>query len=184
MLKYLIIFLTLLPLHCLASERFWSTGVSWLKQSLPEDTKLEFSKEKITFKGCRQRDYQLLLSQYFNDDFFVEAHIGYASGKLNWGAYQQKVSVKAWSLVPYYQLSERVNLGLGIVMQSAAEFKTSQGVDFQLPQNTTWLLSSRIQGSTKQHYLQVSITRQQWQSAQAFAGRADNKLNIGYQASF
>ena len=68
MLKYLLIFPTLLSLHCQAGEEFWSTSVSWLKQALPEHTKLEFNKEKISFKGCRQRDYQLLLTQFFKND--------------------------------------------------------------------------------------------------------------------
>ncbi|MFT4993595.1 MAG: hypothetical protein ACI965_000615 [Paraglaciecola sp.] len=189
MLKCLILFLTFLSLHCQASEQFWSTGVSWLKQSLPEHSKLELRKAKISFKGCRQRDYQLLLTQYFKHDFFVETSIAYASGKLNWGAYHQKISVKQWSFVPYYYLSERVNLGLGIVMQAPPEFKTSQGEALQLPKNLTWLVSSRIQGLSKQHYMDVSITRQQWQSGNTSTAwferrRADNKLNIAYQAFF
>lgn len=189
MLKYLLVILPLLSLHCRASEDFWSTGVSWLKQALPEHTELEFNKEKVTFKGCRQRDYQLQLTQYFKNDFFIETSLGYASGKLNWGAYNQKISVKEWSLVPRYQLSERVNFGFGIVMQTAPEFKTSQGVDLELPKNMTWVLSSRIQGLTKQHYMELSVTSQRWQSSNASGtwfeqGRADNKLNISYQAFF
>jgi hypothetical protein len=188
MLKYLLVFFTFVSLHCQSSEEFWSTGVSWLKQTLPEHSKLEFNKEKISSKG-RQRDYQLLLTQYFQKDFSVETSLGYASGKLNWEAYNQKISVKEWSLVPRYQLNKRVNLGLGIVMQSAQQFKTSQGVDLQLPKNMTWLLSSRIQGQSEQHYMEVSITSQKWQSDNPSGtwfeqGRAENKLNIGYPAFF
>ena len=189
MFKCLILLITLMSAHCHGSEQFWAASVSWLKQSLPEQSKLEFNKQKISFKGCRQRDYQLLLTHYFKHDFFVESRLGYASGKLSWGAYNQKVSVKEWSMVPRYQLSEKVNLGLGLVMQLAPEFKNSQGLALQLPKNMTWLLSSRVQGLAKDHYMELSLTSQKWQSTNTSGswfeqGRADNKLNIAYQAFF
>ncbi|MFT4937145.1 MAG: hypothetical protein ACI88A_000159 [Paraglaciecola sp.] len=189
MVKYLIILLSLLSLHCSANDNFWSLSVEWLKGSLPDNSQLEFNKASIKFKGCRQKDYQLLLTQNINSHLYLETSVGYAYGKLSWGAHSQKVSVKEWSLVPRYQLSEKLDVGLGMIVQSAPEFKTSQDTQLDLPKNSTWILSTRFKSLSDQHYFEVAVSSQQWEASSAtgnwFArGLADNKLNVSYRAIF
>jgi hypothetical protein len=189
MVKYLILLLSLSSLHCNANDNFWSQSVTWLKDSLPDSSQLEFNKASIKFEGCRQKDYQLMLTQNINSHLYLETSVGYAYGKLSWGAHSQKVSVKEWSLVPRYQLSEKMDVGLGMIVQSAPEFKTSQGAQIDLPKNATWLFSTRFKSSSDKHYLEVAMSSQQWQATSEtgnwFArGRADNKLNVSYRAFF
>ncbi|MFT5674591.1 MAG: hypothetical protein ACI808_000513 [Paraglaciecola sp.] len=189
MVKYLIILLSLFSLHCSANDNFLSQSVDWLKKSLPDNAQIDFNKASIKFKGCRQKDYQLMLTQNINSNLYLETSVGYAYGKLSWGAHSQKVSVKEWSLVPRYQLNEKIDVGLGMVVQSAPEFKTSQGVQFDLPKNSTWLLSTRFKNSSDKHYFEVAMSSQQWQATSETGnwfvrGRADNKLNVSYRALF
>lgn len=187
--KHLLILLCLLSFHCSANDNFWSQSVDWLKDSLPDSAQLQFNKASIKFKGCKQKDYQLQLTQNINSNLYLETSVGYAYGKLNWGAHSQKVSVKEWSIVPRYQLNEKIDVGFGMVAQSAPEFKTSHGAQIDLPKNSTWLVSTRFKSLSDKHYVEVAVSSQQWQASSEtgnwFArGLADNKLNVSYRAVF
>jgi len=187
--KYLLILLLLLSVQCRAGQNILSSSLSWLKSALPEQTQLSFNKDKIKFEGCRHKEYELLLTQALTRNLFIESSLSYASGKLNWGVYQQKVSARQWSFVPRYQFSEKVNVGFGIKVQAAPEFKTSQGVDIDLPKNKTFLASTRVKGFAEKHYIEITISSRQWVATNINGtwfekGASDNKLNISYQAYF
>ena len=189
MVKCILVLLCLMSSQCYANDNFWSKSVDWLKESLPETAQLEFNKASIKFKGCKQKDYQLQLTQNINSHLYVESSIGYAYGKLSLGAHTQKVSVKEWSIVPRYQLSEKLDVGFGMVVQSAPEFKTSKGAQIDLPKNSTWLFTTRFKSLSDKHYFEVALSSQQWQATSEtgnwFArGLADNKLNFSYRAIF
>lgn len=190
MMKNLLLLLcAVFSVNCVAENIWVKNSVEWLTDSLPEETLFNFDSEGLGFKGCKHREYQMRLSQPLSQDFSLDTTIGYSKGKLQWGVFSQKVSMYEWSLVPRYQVSERISFGVGFVSQSEVSFKTTQGLTFDLPRNTEWLAASRIQGLAENHYWELKVSSQKWQASAASGtwferGEADNKINLLYSGYF
>ena len=189
MKRLLISFFVLASFSCFAENSLVRSSVQWIADVLPEDTSFDLASAGLGFKGCKQRDYQMRISQPLTASFSMDTSLGYSKGKLQWGVFSQKVSVYEVSLVPRYQVSERLSFGLGVIAQSQVKFTTTQGLAFDLPSNTEWLASSRIQGSAAGHYWEVMLSSQKWQTSQNAGswferGTANNKLTLLYNGSF
>jgi hypothetical protein len=189
MKNLLLLLCAVFSVNCLAANTLVKTSVEWLSDSLPTETLFNFDSVGLGFQGCKHREYQMHLSQPLSENFLLDTSIGYAKGQLQWGVFSQKLSMYEWSLVPRFQLSERVSFGLGFVSQSEVSFKTTQGVTFDLPRNTEWLASSRIQGLGENHFWELNVSSQKWQASDGTGtwferGRADNKINLLYNGFF
>lgn len=189
MKRLLISFFVLASFSCFAENSLVRSSVQWIADVLPDDTSFDLASAGLGFKGCKQRDYQMRISQPLTASFSMDTSLGYSKGKLQWGVFSQKVSVYEVSIVPRYQVSERLSFGLGVIAQSEVKFTTSQGLAFDLPRNTEWLASSRIQGSAPGHYWEVMLSSQKWQTSQNAGswferGTANNKLTLLYNGSF
>jgi hypothetical protein len=187
--RLLISFFVLASFSCFAENSLVRSSVQWIADVLPDDTSFDLASAGLGFKGCKQRDYQMRISQPLTASFSMDTSLGYSKGKLQWGVFSQKVSVYEVSIVPRYQVSERLSFGLGVIAQSEVKFTTSQGLAFDLPRNTEWLASSRIQGSAAGHYWEVMLSSQKWQTSQNAGswferGTANNKLTLLYNGSF
>ena len=172
-----------------AKDALLREGVNWLKGSLPEGTEVTFNKSRLKFDGCKHREYELAINQPFSENFSVEALVTHAKGQLVWGTYQQSVSVKKYSFIPRYQVSENVSLGAGMVYQSSPEFKTSQGFDINLPKSQMFLVSSRFQGLRNNHHIELEFSSTKYSATDTAGnwferGAADNKFTVSYEASF
>ncbi len=181
--------LFLVAINCQADENFLKTSVNWVKQSLPENTKVVFNKSKIKFSGCKQREYDLSLYQPINSTLSLEGGVSYATGKLNWGIHTQKISLKRYSFVPRIKVNSRMSFGAGIVYQSAPEFRTSIGQNFDLPKSQILLLNSRFKGIRESHEVEFELSSQRWDATNQFGalfenGLTDNKLTVSYAAYF
>lgn len=189
MKKYILLVLLLLGANCQAEENFIKSSVNWIKESLPDNTKVVFNKSKIKFTGCKQREYDLSLYQPINSVLSLEGGLMYATGKLNWGVHRQKISLKRYSFVPRVKLNNRVNFGVGVVLQSAPEFRTSIGEDFDLPRSQILLANARFRGIRDTHEIEVEFSSHKWDATNQFGtlfenGLTDNKLTVSYQAFF
>ncbi|MFT6897489.1 MAG: hypothetical protein ACJA13_001896 [Paraglaciecola sp.] len=167
----------------------WEITLDWLQTSLPEQSQLELKQNHIKFDGCRQRDYQLLLNQRVSKNWHIETALGYEKGELTLGAYKQKVSMREWSFIPRYQLNSLFNVGFGVVRQTAVQFETANNAYLPFPKSTQWLLSSRTPGLEENHYLDVTLSSQQWQRTNVAGnwlerGQGDKKVNISYTGYF
>ena len=185
----LLVLLTSAHAFCHAEENFLKSSVNWLKSSLPQDTQVQFYKSKIKFNGCKHRDYELKISQPMSDDLTFEGGIAYAKGKLNWGIHNQKISLMRFSIMPRVQLNNHMSVGVGMVYQSAPEFRTSFGPNLTLPKSQMLVLNSRFQGIRENHHVEVELSNQRWDATDPTGnwferGAADNKLSINYQANF
>lgn len=174
---------------CLAENSLLTRSVKWVVDALPEDTMFDVASDGLKFSGCKHRDYQMRITQPINPQFSIETSLGYSKGQLQWGVFSQKVSVYELSLVPRYQVSERLSLGFGMVSQSDVKFKTTQGLEFDLPSSQEWLASSRIHGIEEGHYWELMVSSKKWQTNQSYGswferGLADNKLTLSYNGSF
>jgi hypothetical protein len=163
--------------------------MEWIEASLPEETLFGYESTGLGFQGCKQREYEIRLSQPLSEHFMLDTSIGYAKGKLQWGVFSQRVSMYEMSVVPRYAVSERLSFGLGLVAQSEVMFKTTQGLAFDLPRNKEWLASARIQGLAAKHYWELKVSSQKWQATDISGtwferGVANNKINLEYVGAF
>lgn len=189
MKNIIILFSLTFSCSAFAENDLWEITLDWLQTSLPEQSQLEFNQKHIEFDGCRQRDYQLLLNQRVSNNWHIETAIGYEKGELTLGAYKQKVSMREWSVIPRYQINSLLNVGFGVVRQMAVQFETASSADRQFPNSTRWLLSSRTPGLEEDHYLEVTLSRQQWQRTNIAGnwlgrGQGDKKVNVSYTGYF
>ena len=142
------------------------------------------TKSAIKFNGCKKKEYLASLNQPINKNIMLEMGLGYAEDAHSWGAFNQKVSVKKFSFIPRYQFSHDVSIGFGVIAQSQTEFKTSQGFEFNLPENTEWLVNIR-----NNHYWQWAASRQKWSASHALGGlfedgAASNNISLSYNGYF
>ena len=111
-----------------AKDALLREGVNWLKGSLPEGTEVTFNKSRLKFDGCKHREYELAINQPVSENFSVEALVTHAKGQLVWGTYQQSVSVKKYSFIPRYQVSETVSLGRAWCIRVHLSLKPHKGL--------------------------------------------------------
>ncbi|MBU2878576.1 hypothetical protein [Aliiglaciecola lipolytica] len=189
MFKYLCLFMTLVGSSCQAGEFFIAKGVNWLNNLVPETTKIEFNKSRIKFDGCRHREYELTFSQPVNQRLSFEGGMSYANGKLQWGINSQKISLKRYSFLPRYSVNRKISLSAGVILQSAPEFSTSQGLELALPKSKIYKISSRFKGIRDDHQVDIALSSHHWDANDEFGtlfdnGLIDNKLNVNYAAFF
>lgn len=189
MFKYLCLLMTLIGSHCQAEEYVVAKGVSWLKGVIPESTSIEFNKSRIKFDGCRHREYELSFVQPLNKSLALEGGVSYARGKLQWGINDQKISLKRYSFLPRFTINHKMSVSAGLILQSAPEFTTSQGLDINLPQSKIYMLSSRFKGIRNDHQVDIALSSHHWEATGEFGGMfdrglIDNKVNVNYSAFF
>ena len=189
MVKYIFLIVALVSGNCQATDNFLQTSFDWVKSNLPDSTNLQFNKSKIKFDGCKHREYKLSLIQPVSDNFSIESGVSYAKGKLSWGITSQKISLKRYSFLPRYNLNNKISFSAGVVLQSAPEFKTSQGLEFALPKSKKFLISSRFKGIRNDHAIDIELSSHRWEATGETnswfdRGLADNKFNVSYSAYF
>ncbi|MFA3791761.1 hypothetical protein AB6T38_11635 [Aliiglaciecola sp. SL4] len=189
MFKCLCLFMLLFGSTCQAQEHIISKGVSWLNSIIPETTKIEFNKLRIKFDGCRHREYELSFVHPVNQRLSFEGGMSYANGRLEWGINNQKISLKRYALLPRYSLSREMSFSAGVILQSAPEFRTSQGLELALPKSKIFKISSRFKGVRDDHQLDIALSSHHWEATGEFGtlfnrDMIDNQVNVNYSAFF
>jgi hypothetical protein len=179
----------MLSSHCSASSDVLATTLKWLQIWTPQNVEFTMVKSAIKFSGCKQKEYLAALNQPLTENIMLEMGLGYAKGTHSWGVFNQKISVKEFSFIPRYQLGDNISIGFGVIAQSQTEFKTNQGVEFNLPKNTEWLVNTRTDGFAKNHYLEWSASSQKWSASNDLGGlfkngATDNKVGLNYIGYF
>jgi hypothetical protein len=174
---------------CAAGSDAFDATFKWLKTWAPQNIEFVVEKSSIKFSGCKQKEYLALIHQPISKNIMLEMGLGYAKGRHSWGVFKQRVSVKQISVIPRYQINHYMSLGMGFVMQSETEFRTSQGIEFNLPQNTEWLVNSRTAGFIDSHYWEWTASSQKWQASNALGaifenGLTNNKVGLSYNGYF
>lgn len=175
--------------HCSASSDALAITMSWLQTWAPQNIEFSVEKSAIKFSGCKQKEYLAVLNQPLTENFVLEMGLGYAKGRHSWGVFNQNISVKEFSLIPRYQVSHDISIGFGLIAQSQTEFKTTQGVEFNLPKNTEWLLNTRTDGFANNHYWEWTASSQKWSASDDFGGlfengATNNKIGLSYNGYF
>ncbi|GAB2677747.1 hypothetical protein [Aliiglaciecola aliphaticivorans] len=189
MCKYICLFMLLIGGTCQAEEHFIAKGVNWLNSFIPETTKIEFNKFRIKFDGCRHREYELSFVHPVNQRLSFEGGMSYAKGKLEWGINNQKISLKRYALLPRYSVNRKMSVSAGVILQSAPEFSTSQGLELALPKSKIFKISSRFKGLRDDHQVDFALSSHHWDATSEFGtlfdnGLVDNQVNVNYSAFF
>lgn len=189
-MKYVILLsCLLLTSPCFAGSERLAFAKGWLASWAPEHLELNVASSGVKFNGCKQKEYQLQFNQPIGNNFEIESVISYAKAKLSWGVFSQKISVKELSFIPRYNLFHDFSLGFGVVAQSAVEFKSVLGLQFDLPANTEWLLSARTKGFAAKHSWELSVSSQKWDATKPSGtwyetGSANSKVSLMYNGYF
>jgi hypothetical protein len=175
--------------HCSARPATLATTLNWLQTWAPQNIEFTLEKSAIKFSGCKQKKYLAAFNQPLTENFVMEMRLGYAKGAHNWGVFNQKISVTEFSFIPRYQFSHDISIGFGVITQSQTEFKTSQGLEFNLPKNTEWLLNTRTDGFANNHYWEWTASSQKWSASDDIGGvfengSTNNKIGLSYNGYF
>ncbi len=186
---FLLVLSVVFSSQCLAGSERLEYAKSWLNTWLPETMEFNLASSGVKFYGCKQKEYQLNLIQPLSENLTVESAISYAKGRLSWGVFSQKISLHEFSFVPRYQLSHQLSLGFGVINQTAIEFTSTVGSEYDLSSNTEWLISARTAGFAQRHTLELTLSQQRWQATQASGnwyqtGAANSKINLSYTGYF
>ena len=181
--------LLLVSSHCFASSDTLTRTLNWLQTWAPQNVEFKMLKSGIKFSGCKQKEYLAALNQPLTENIVLEIGLGYYKGRHSWGVFNQKISLKELSFIPRYQISHNISIGFGVIYQSQTDFKTSQGVEFNLPKNTEWLLNTRTDGFANNHYWEWSASSQKWSASNDFGkafenGATNNKIGLRYSGYF
>jgi hypothetical protein len=189
MKAFLLATFLLISSHCSASSDALATTLSWMQTWAPQNIEFKVEKSAIKFSGCKQKEYLAALNQPLTENFVLEMGLGYAKGRHSWGVFSQKISVKEFSIIPRYQVSHDISIGFGMIAQSQTEFRTSQGLEFNLPKNTEWLVNTRTEGFANNHYWEWTASSQKWSAASDLGGLfenglTNNKIGLSYNGYF
>jgi len=163
--------------------------MNWLQAWAPSNIEFTVEKSAIKFSGCKQKEYLAVLNQALTKNILLEMGLGYAKGAHSWGVFNQRISIKEFSFIPRYQFNHDISIGFGVIAQSQTEFKTSQGFEFNLPKNTEWLLNTRTNGFTTEHYWEWTASSQKWSPSNELGGlfengATNNKIGLSYNGYF
>lgn len=189
MKSFLLATCLLMSSNCFANTDPLAATLNWLQTWAPQNIEFKVAKSAIKFNGCKQKEYLAALNQSLTENFVLEMGLGYAKGAHTWGVFKQKISVKEFSFIPRYQVSHDISIGFGVIAQSQTEFKTSQGFEFNLPKNTEWLVNTRTEGFTNNHYWEWTASSQKWRASNDLGGifedgTTNNKIGLSYNGYF
>lgn len=164
-------------------------AAKWLSDTVNAENTVavSFTKQRIHFKGCNQKAYQLGFSKQFTPAFALEASLHYDKGELSFGALSQKVTSQAYEVISWWTVDElrfgvshkvRTSLKMSSPMTEQLSLPTSQSVGFHLV----------LPGRKEAHSLSVSLTRENWQASttnnQTWQEIEDNQVNLQYAIAF
>lgn len=179
----------LISTQCSANTDAIAATVTWLQSWAPQTIQLTVQESVINFSGCKQKEYLAAFTQPLSKNVVLEMGLGYAKGVHSWGSYNQKVSLKKFTFIPRYQVSQDISIGFGVKAQSQTEFKTSQGFEFNLPKNTEWLVNTRTYGFATKHYWEWTASSQKWSRSNDLngifeSGATNNMIGLSYNGYF
>ena len=162
----------------------------WLnKYSDSDDTfSLTLTKNKIKFKGCKQKQYQLAFSQKLAPMFNVEAIVHYNKGLLDYGVMSQRVRSHEFEVVSWWDRGD-YRLGLSHKVRPRHEMSNPVADTIRLPTSTSAGLYVEIPFKEDKHLLTVGAMRESWESEGAsmqlpWRSSRDNQVKVEYAITF
>lgn len=162
----------------------------WLNEySDSDDTfSLTLTKNKIKFKGCKQKQYQLAFSQKLAPTFNIEAIVHYNKGLLDYGVLSQRVKSHEFEVVSWWNRGG-YRLGLSHKVRPRHEMRIPVADTIRLPTSTTAGLYVEVPFNEDKHLLTVGALRESWESGDAslqlpWRSSRDNQVKLQYAITF
>ena len=162
----------------------------WLNKYSDSDDifSLTLTKNKIKFKGCKQKQYQLAFSQKIAPMFNIEAIVHYNKGLLDYGVLSQRVKSHEFEVVSWWDRGD-YRLGLSHKVRPRHEMRIPVADTIRLPTSTTAGLYVEVPFNEDRHLLTVGAMRESWESGDAslqlpWRSSRDNQVKVQYAITF
>lgn len=162
----------------------------WLNKYSDSDDifSLTLTKNKIKFKGCKQKQYQLAFSQKIAPMFNIEAIVHYNKGLLDYGVLSQRVKSHEFEVVSWWDRGD-YRLGLSHKVRPRHEMRIPVADTIRLPTSTTAGLYVEVPFNEDRHLLTVGAMRESWESGGAslqlpWRSSRDNQVKVQYAITF
>ena len=162
----------------------------WLNSYSGNDNpfSLTLTKNKIQFKGCKQKQYQLAFSQQFTSQFNLEAVVYYNKGRLDDGVLSQRVRSHEFEVVSWWNRGD-YRVGLSHKVRPRHEMRVPIAGAIQLPTSTTAGVYVEVPFNDNSHILTIGALQESWDSDSASATlpwrtSTDNQLTFQYAVAF
>ncbi len=135
----------------------------WFGQHSFSDTPLSLSltKNKIQFKGCKQKQYQLALNQQISPMFNVEAIIHYNKGLLNYGVLSQRVKSHEFELVSWWNTGT-FRVGFSHKIRPRHEITVPVADTVRLPTSKTAGVYVELPFNEERHIITIGALQESW----------------------
>ena len=148
---------------------------------------VDFTKQRIHFKGCNQKEYKLAMSKQFSPLFALEASMHYDKGELSFGALSQKVTSQAYELTSWWTMDE-LRFGISHKVRTSLRMSSPMTEKLSLPTSQSVGVHIEFPGIKEAHSMSVSLARENWQSSttnnQTWQEIEDNQINLQYAITF
>ena len=162
----------------------------WLNKYSDSDDifSLTLTKNKIKFKGCKQKQYQLAFSQKIAPMFNIEAIVHYNKGLLDYGVLSQRVKSHEFEVVSWWDRGD-YRLGLSHKVRPRHEMRIPVADTIRLPTSTTAGLYVEVPFNEDRHLLTVGAMRESWESGGSslqlpWRSSRDNQVKVQYAITF
>ncbi|QJR80614.1 hypothetical protein CA267_007395 [Alteromonas pelagimontana] len=161
----------------------------WLTDqlALSDSLNVSFTKTKISFKGCSQREYRLAFVQEVTSGMELEAVIHYEEGKLDFGLTDQKVSSQAYEMISWWQM-HNYRLGLGKKVVARHDIVSPLATGFTLPKSEAVAVYIELPGLFEAHTVAFAAIQESWTAQEDMSlpwrTSRDNQLNVNYTIAF
>lgn len=162
----------------------------WLNKYSDSDDifSLTLTKNKIKFKGCKQKQYQLAFSQKIAPMFNIEAIVHYNKGLLDYGVLSQRVKSHEFEVVSWWDRGD-YRLGLSHKVRPRHEMRIPVADTIRLPTSTTAGLYVEVPFNEDRHLLTIGAMRESWESGGAslqlpWRSSRDNQVKVQYAITF
>lgn len=162
----------------------------WLNQYAEQDNTftLSLTKNKIKFKGCKQKQYQLTFNQQLSSQFNIQAIVHYNKGLLDYGVLSQRVRSHEFEVVSWWDTGD-FRLGLSHKVRPRHEISIPVADTIALPTSTTAGLYLEVPFKNNQHIVTFGALQESWNADSAsfalpWRTSRDSQLTVQYAITF
>lgn len=181
-----LMFTTLMSCSAMAAD-FSERASEWLGEALsvPGSLAVTLSKQKIMFKGCKQKEYQLAFSKTIAKNLDLEAIAHYEYGMVDFGVLNQKISTRSYELVSWWNRDD-YRIGLSHKMQTEHELASPMTEHINLPMSQSVGLYVEMAGLNDDHIMVLSAVHESWENDDTMPWHQtqDNQIGLRYSMAF
>lgn len=160
----------------------------WLHSQFSDGLAVSFSKDKIAFKGCKQKSYQVDFTQTFETGMRLQGSLLYDKGSMSHGHLVQRVSTHAFQVASWWDYDD-FSVGLSAMQQSRHQISLPFTQPINLPRSQTLGVHLQMPGFYDAHEWELIATHNKWTADQSeialpWTNSYNNQLEVSYRIAF